>query len=279
MDKKIELIKESLRKVIKEELSALQNSQEKPVETTDIQIVDDIKGDLNSIIKNFQVDLTKTGQQTPMNENQDSDFDIVEFYETAPEDVKDILDKYIGTDDTDYPTLKDMRQELNQIGYDMDFDLGGNIISITAKNEVNEAGIMTTAGVLLAVPAILGLVSRIGKLAKDKFSKTFGKKPTSPDGMDAYLEKMSKVAEDLHHLYLVPVEKAVSLIVKDSNKAHKIANVVLHLIIAMFCLSAGITAVKALQTKNISLSMLESALSAIKGGELKEFLTKMLESI
>jgi hypothetical protein len=84
MDKKIELIKESLRKVIKEELSALQNSQEKPVETTDIQIVDDIKGDLNSIIKNFQVDLTKTGQQTPMNENQDSDFDIVEFYETAP---------------------------------------------------------------------------------------------------------------------------------------------------------------------------------------------------
>lgn len=172
-----------------------------------------------------------------------------------------------------------MQQELNQIGYDMDFDLGGNIISITAKNEVNEAGIMTTAGVLLAVPAILGLVSRIGKLAKDKFSKLLGKKPSSPDEMDAYLEKMGKIAEDLHHLYLVPVEKAVSLIVKDSNKAHKIANVVLHLIIAIFCLSAGITAVKALQTKNISLSMLESALSAIKGGELKEFLTKMLENI
>jgi hypothetical protein len=117
MDKKIELIKESLRKVIKEELSALQNSQEKPVETTDIQIVDDIKGDLNSIIKNFQVDLTKTGQQTPMNENQDSDFDIVEFYETAPEDVKDILDKYIGTDDTNYPSHNHSTQFLHRINY------------------------------------------------------------------------------------------------------------------------------------------------------------------
>lgn len=207
---KIEILKEQIRKIIKEELENTLKTDIKPENEVNLNI---IKPDLNSIIKTFQSDLNNISKE---NQNQ---------------------------------------------------------------NDLNEAGIMTTAGILLTVPAILGLVSRLGKVVKSKVDDLLGKKPTSQDGMDEYLIKMSKVADDLHHLYLTPIEKTVGLMVKDKTKAHKIANIILHIIIGIFCLSAGITAVKALQTNNISLSLLESALTAIKGGEIKEFITKMIETI
>jgi hypothetical protein len=41
-------------------------------------------------------------------------------------------------------------------------------------------------------------------------------------------------------------------------------------------LASGITAVKAIQSKELSLATLETALTAIKGGELKSYITKLL---
>jgi hypothetical protein len=41
-------------------------------------------------------------------------------------------------------------------------------------------------------------------------------------------------------------------------------------------LSSGVTAFKALQSKNISLATLESALTAVKGGEIKSFIQKLV---
>ena len=41
-------------------------------------------------------------------------------------------------------------------------------------------------------------------------------------------------------------------------------------------LASGVTAVKAIQSKEISLATLEAALTAIKGGEIKQYITKLI---
>jgi Flp pilus assembly pilin Flp len=87
---------------------------------------------------------------------------------------------------------------------------------------------------------------------------------------------MSRIADELHHLYVKPLELIVRRFVKDETKAKKISNFLFHVIIAIMLLASGITAVKALQSKEISLATLETALTAVKGGELKSYITKLL---
>ena len=44
-------------------------------------------------------------------------------------------------------------------------------------------------------------------------------------------------------------------------------------------IASGVTAAKALQSKEISLASLESALTAVKGGEIKNYLTNLYNAI
>ena len=60
------------------------------------------------------------------------------------------------------------------------------------------------------------------------------------------------------------------------SQKSKIANFLFHVIVAIMLLSSGVTAFKALQSKNISLATLESALTAVKGGEIKSFIQKLV---
>jgi hypothetical protein len=41
-------------------------------------------------------------------------------------------------------------------------------------------------------------------------------------------------------------------------------------------LASGATAIKAIQSKELSLATLETALTAVKGGEVKQYITKLL---
>jgi hypothetical protein len=104
-------------------------------------------------------------------------------------------------------------------------------------------------------------------------NKVLGKKPTDQDAYNQWMTKLGHIADELHHLYMVPIESIVKKFVKDPSKAKKIANGIFHVIVATFLIASGVTAVKALQAKNISLATLESALSAVKGGELKNFIS------
>jgi hypothetical protein len=42
------------------------------------------------------------------------------------------------------------------------------------------------------------------------------------------------------------------------------------------CIASGVGAVKALKAKEISMASLEAALTALKGGEVKTYITKLL---
>jgi len=100
-----------------------------------------------------------------------------------------------------------------------------------------------------------------------------GKKPTDQDAYQQWMTKLGHIADELHHLYMAPIESIVKKFVKDPDKAKKISSGIFHVIVATFLIASGATAIKALQSKNLSLATLEAALSAVKGGELKNFIS------
>jgi hypothetical protein len=144
-----------------------------------------------------------------------------------------------------------------------------------ASKEQKE-GVLTYAGVAIALPAILGLIARFGKAATGIVNRVMGKKPTEQGDAEKYFQQMGRVADELHHLYMKPLELVVKRFIKDETKAKKVANFIFHVIVGIMLLASGVTAIKALQSKEISLATLETALTAIKGGELKNYITKLV---
>jgi len=166
------------------------------------------------------------------------------------------VDKLVAALDSEFKTLAN--------GIDAEFD----------KADDPKEGLLTTASLIVALPAILGLIARLGRNASKLVRQIFGTKPEDPSAAEKYFQDMGVLADKLHHLYVRPIEAIVHKFVKDPTKAHNISNAIFHIIVAIFLIASGVTAVKALQAKNISLASLESALAAVKGGEVKTYLTK-----
>ena len=121
----------------------------------------------------------------------------------------------------------------------------------------------------------MGLVARFGKAAGNIVNKVLGKKPNDESGYQQWMTKLGHIADELHHLYMSPIESIVKKFIKDETKAKKVASGIFHLIVATFLIASGVTAIKAIQSKNLSLATLETALSAIKGGEIKTFIQNL----
>jgi len=177
----------------------------------------------------------------------------------------------IDLDDKEQSVVDDVKDEMSSILKTMDSELA------KAAKSTNE-GLITVASIAIALPAIMGLIAKFGKAAGSMVNKALGKKPTDEDSYNQWMTKLGHIADELHHLYMAPLLAVTKKFVKDEEMAKKIANGVFHAIVATFLIASGATAVKALQSKNLSLATLESALSAIKGGELKDFFTGLFKS-
>lgn len=166
-------------------------------------------------------------------------------------------------------TLDDLKGQMSAL-------LGGIEDALADSSKDQKEGIVTTASIALALPAILGLVARFGKTVTNIVNRTMGKKPTDQGEAVKYFQQMGRLADELHHLYMKPLELIIKRFVKDEVKAKRLANFLFHVIVGIMLLASGITAVKAIQSKELSLATLETALTAIKGGELKSYITKLL---
>lgn len=184
---------------------------------------------------------------------------------------KNLQEVDINLDDKEQAVVDDVKDEMSDILKTMDAELA------KASKSTNE-GLLTIASIAIALPAIMGLVAKFGKVAGDMVNKVLGKKPTDEGAYQQWMNKLGHIADELHHLYMAPIEAIVKKFVKDEVKAKKIASGIFHVIVATFLVASGATAVKALQSKNLSLATLESALSAVKGGELKQFISGLFEA-
>ena len=176
----------------------------------------------------------------------------------------------INLDDKEQSVVDDVKDEMSSILKTMDTELA------KASQSTNE-GLLTVASIAIALPAIMGLVAKFGKAAGAMVNKVLGKKPTDEDAYNQWMNKLSHIADELHHLYMAPLEAIVKKFVKDPAKAKQVASALFHVIVASFLLASGVTAVKAFQAKNVSLATLEGALSAIKGGEIKTFISDLFK--
>jgi len=179
---------------------------------------------------------------------------------------KNLQEVDINLDDKEQAVVDDVKDEMSSILKTMDAELA------KASKTTNE-GFLTVASIAIALPAIMGLVAKFGKAAGTMVNKMLGKKPTDQDAYQQWMTKLGHIADELHHLYMAPIESIVKKFVKDPDKAKKISSGIFHVIVATFLIASGATAIKALQSKNLSLATLEAALSAVKGGELKNFIS------
>jgi hypothetical protein len=175
----------------------------------------------------------------------------------------------IDLDDKEQAVVDDVKDEMSSILKTMDAEFE------KATKSTNE-GLLTVASIAIALPAIMGLIAKFGKVAGNMVNKVLGRKPTDQDAYNQWMSKLGHIADELHHLYMAPIEGTVKKFVKDPDKAKKISNAIFHLIVATFLIASGVTAVKAIQSKNLTLATLEGALSAIKGGEIKSFITNLM---
>ena len=148
--------------------------------------------------------------------------------------------------------------------------------TLTDKTKEQKEGVLTVASVAIALPAILGLIAKFGKTATNIVNKVIGKKPTEQGDVEKYFQQMGRVADELHKLYMKPLEILMRKFIKDPAKAQKVTHFIFHVIVGLMLLSAGVTAFKAIQSKNLSLATLETALASIKGGEIKNYIAKLL---
>lgn len=144
----------------------------------------------------------------------------------------------------------------------------------------NEAGILLATSIGLAVPAVIKMISTFGKKSAEVINKILGGKSNIVKGSEEWFNELGQTADHLHHLYLKPIEAVVRNVfqVKDEQKAHKIANIIFHAVVASMLYFSGVGAIKAMQSKEISTATLESVLSAIKAGELTKFITSAVSN-
>lgn len=175
-------------------------------------------------------------------------------------------------DDKENAVVDDIKDEINDVVRGLEDELE----KASKKSQPTNEGLLTVASVAIALPAIMGLISRLGKAAGRVVNRMLGKKPDKESDYQQWMSKLGHIADELHHLYMAPIKGIVKKFIKDSEKADKVASGIFHIIVATFLIASGATAVKALQSKNVSLATLEGALSAVKGGELKAFISKLV---
>ena len=176
----------------------------------------------------------------------------------------------INLDDKEQSIVDDVKDEMSDVLKSMETELE------KASKSTNE-GLLTVASIAIALPAVMGLIAKFGKAAGTMVSKILGNKPNEEDAYQKWMTKLGHIADELHHLYMVPLLGIVKKFVKDEAKAKSIANGIFHVIVATFLVASGVTAVKALQAKNLSLATLEGALTAVKSGELKSFIADLFK--
>jgi hypothetical protein len=176
----------------------------------------------------------------------------------------------VDLDDKEQSVVDDVKDEMSAILKSMDTELA------KASKSTNE-GIITIASIAIALPAVMGLISKFGKAAGNIVNKILGKKPNEDDAYQKWMTKLGHIADELHHLYMTPLLGIVKKFVKDEAKAKSDSKWYFPCNSSNILIASGVTAVKALQAKNVSLATLEGALTAVKSGELKSFISDLFK--
>ena len=84
---------------------------------------------------------------------------------------------------------------VNAIGQELKKLAAGVEDALEDADDNKQEGLLTTASLLLALPAMLGLVARTGKAVSSIIQKTLGKKPQDQGDAEKYFRQLGGVAD------------------------------------------------------------------------------------
>ena len=138
---------------------------------------------------------------------------------------------------------------------------------VQGDEDLNEAGILMAAGLVLSGPEIVKIIGQV----TEKLSKLLG-------NSGATGEKIISIADKLHHILVALIEKPLNLVpgIKKSGKAHNLAIHILNLVVAGLFVKGGITMGAKFAARKFSAASLKAAMNAVKGKEITAYLKNML---
>ena len=143
------------------------------------------------------------------------------------------------------------------------------------EEKLEEVAILTAAGIALVIPALMKMISgaaRIVNIGIKKMSKGGDKSAA----VKAFADWMEGNGEKLHHKYIsvfTAIAKNVFRI-EDDEDAERVGKAMYYLLIAALAVTSGVGAAHAAEHAHIPMASLETALTAIKGGELQLYLSR-----
>jgi len=158
--------------------------------------------------------------------------------------------------------LEDSAQEVSQ--------------EIEAERSLDE-GVLFGLGITLAAPAIVKLFTGIAKVFGNTVKGWTGKDL----GMEKVAEKINHYADKFHHSFEKPIKFFVRKIlrIKDESKVKQATDLLFHLLIVFLMIYSGVGAANAATSGKTGLAGFESLLAAVKGGEVKAYLSSTLKNI
>jgi len=152
-----------------------------------------------------------------------------------------------------------------------------NDIKIDQEDEdedLDEAAALAAAGIAMAAPQILKVIGELTDWIVTKIKKLMG-----DENEDTFGDKLVEISHKIHHKYTAPFKFAIKKLFPDeTDEFHEQwAGRVFHLIVAVFLVASGAGAVSsfrlaAQEAGHISMGVLESAMTAVKGDEIWDFL-------
>ncbi len=115
---------------------------------------------------------------------------------------KNLQEVDINLDDKEQSVVDDIKDEMSAIIKGLDTEL----TKATEKEQPTNEGLLTVASIAIALPAVMGLVAKLGKGASTIVNKLLGKKPDEKSAYNQWMAKLGHIADELHHLYMAPIE-------------------------------------------------------------------------
>jgi hypothetical protein len=233
----------------------------------DLQI-DEVRKAIRAIVREElikkklnEIEFNDAGSKTDPEVKKGIDAAMAKFMSGFKADAKDI--EQTANDTEELERLAKKYPELNKL---------------TKENKLNEeVGLILIFSILAAMPKLIKQLAVILKWAA-KFS-TGG---AGISWVDKFASGMEEFGEAWHHGYVQMVMTMLKIVPAYRKAPHdlqeKIAEKVWMAIVATLLISSGTGAVKAAQHGDVALSGLETALAAVKRGELNAWLEAELAS-
>lgn len=159
-----------------------------------------------------------------------------------------------------------------------DMDDATDTVSQEIETEQSlDEGVLFGLGVTLASPAIVKIFTGIAKILGNAITGWTGKDL----GIEKVAEKINFYADKFHHLFHKPIKFFVHKVlrIKDEKKAHQATELLFHLLVAFLMVYSGVGAASAASSGKAGLAGFESALAAIKAGEVRAYLASSLKNV